>query len=85
MCKLESEKEKGRIIMTEEGQKRAKIMEMIKEKKITQREAATRLDLSLRQIKRLYKKYKEIGDEGMNHGLIGKKAIIVMMKMRKKR
>lgn len=74
MNKQEIKKEKGRIIMTEEGQKRAKVMEMLKERKITQREAAIRLDLSIRQVKRLYKKYKEFGDEGMNHGLIGKKS-----------
>jgi hypothetical protein len=63
---------KGTIIMTQEGQKRVKIMEMIKKKKITQKEASRILKLSLRQIKRIYKKYVLEGDQALNHGLIGK-------------
>ncbi len=65
---------KGKIIMTQEGQKRVKVMEMLREKKINQKEAAIRLCISPRQVKRLYRKYKEMGDEAMNHGLSGKRS-----------
>ena len=46
-------------------------MEMIKQKKITQREVSEKLGLSLRQVKRIYKKYQKGGDESLNHGLKG--------------
>lgn len=65
---------KGIIIMTQEGQKRVKVMEMLKEKKINQNEAAIRLGVSVRHVKRIYRKYKDDGDEAMNHGLLGKKS-----------
>ena len=63
---------KGKIIMTQEGQKKVKIMEMLIMKQIKQEEAAKMLSLSVRQIKRILKKYKIEGDEALNHGLIGK-------------
>lgn len=62
----------GVMQMSLKAIKRAKIMEMIKQKKLTQKEAAERLNLSLRQVKRIYKKYLEKGDIGLNHGLMGK-------------
>jgi transposase len=65
---------KGKIIMTQEGQKRVKVMEMLKEKQINQKEASIRLGVSVRQVKRIYRKYKDNGDEAMNHGLLGKQS-----------
>ena len=63
---------KETLIMTQEGQKKVKIMEMLMMKQIKQEEAAKMLSLSVRQIKRILKKYKIEGDEALNHGLIGK-------------
>jgi len=60
------------IIMTLEAQRRAKVMELIRLKKIKQGDAAGILGISRRQVIRIYKKYLEDGDEGLNHGLIGK-------------
>jgi transposase len=65
---------KGKIIMTQEGQKRAKIMEMLKLKQINQKEASERIGITIRQVKRIFKKYKEVGDEALNHGLTGKRS-----------
>ena len=61
------------IIMTRKAQVRAKLMEMISRKKMTQKEASEKLGISLRQTKRIYKKYKNHGDEALNHGLLGTK------------
>jgi len=58
--------------MTDEAQRRVKILEMVKEKQIKQTEAADRLGVSYRQVKRLFRTYKLNGDEALNHGLIGK-------------
>jgi len=47
-------------------------LEKIKKKELTQVEASEILDLSLRQIKRLFKKYKRMGAAGLAHGNRGK-------------
>jgi len=60
------------IKMTNKAQRRVKILEMVKEKQIKQTEAADRLGVSYRQLKRIYKTYNLKGDEALNHGLIGK-------------
>ncbi len=62
----------GMLRMSIEGQKRAKIMEMVKAKKIKQKEAADLIGVSYRQAKRIFKEYCDRGDEALNHGLIGK-------------
>lgn len=74
MFQLNLSRVEGKIIMTQEGQKRAKVMEMLLAKKIRQKEASIRLGISIRQVKRLFKRYKEKGDEAMNHGLIVKRS-----------
>ncbi|QJR21773.1 ISTde1, transposase [Brevinematales bacterium NS] len=61
------------IRMTKKAMERAKVMEMIRTKKITQRKGAEKLGLSVRQVQRIYKKYLEKGDEGLNHGLVGRR------------
>lgn len=49
-------------------------MEMLKSKQINQAEASDRIGVTVRQIKRIFKEYKEKGDEALNHGLIGKQS-----------
>ena len=76
---------KGKIIMTMKAQKRAKVLEMLKMKQINQKEASDRIGLSIRQIKRIYKEYKEKGDEALNHGLIGKQGNHQIDKVKKEK
>ena len=47
----------GRTIMSDKELNKAMVVGLVIEKKITQKEAAKRLSLSTRQIKRLVKKY----------------------------
>jgi len=61
------------IEMTPKAQKRAKVMEMVKLKKFSQHQASELLNITTRQVKRIYRKYLEDGDIALNHGLIGKK------------
>lgn len=61
----------GKIRMTMRGQRRAKIMEMVEQKKVSLKEAAKILKLSYRQALRIRDKYSHNGDAAMNHGLIG--------------
>ncbi len=63
---------KGTLIMTTKGQKRSKVMEMLILKQITQIKAAELLSICERQVRRVLCKYKNGGDEKLNHGLIGK-------------
>lgn len=58
--------------MSPDAMRRAKILEMINDKRMTQADAAEKLKLSIRQVKRLFKKYKVSGDESLNHGLTGR-------------
>lgn len=60
------------IKMTKETLKRVKVLEMVRCKKLKQKEAAEILNLSRRQLIRIYKRYLEGGEESLNHGLIGK-------------
>ncbi|URA10888.1 helix-turn-helix domain-containing protein [Thermospira aquatica] len=60
------------ITMTFKAQKRAKILEMVKNKKIKQKDAAIILGICRRQLIRIFKEYLSKGDEALNHKLIGK-------------
>ncbi|URA09560.1 helix-turn-helix domain-containing protein [Thermospira aquatica] len=60
------------ITMTLKAQKRAKILEMVKNKKIKQKDAAIILGICRRQLIRIFKEYLSKGDEALNHKLIGK-------------
>jgi transposase len=51
---------------------RGKLMAMVSEKKITLKEAASRLGISYRQAKRIKSDYQKDGDEGLLHGNQGK-------------
>lgn len=46
---------------------RGKIMEMVQEKQLKLKDAAIKLNLSYRQTKRIYARYKEEGDKGLIH------------------
>ena len=61
------------IVMTPKAQKRAKVMEMVRLKKISFGQASGLLKITARQVKRIYKEYLENGDISLNHGLIGGK------------
>jgi hypothetical protein len=60
------------ITMSNKELQRSEIIRQVIEKKIRQREAAYRLELSVRQIKRLVSNYRQKGPRGLIHGLRGK-------------
>lgn len=62
----------GKLPMGQKELTRVKVMEMVKEKQKTLRDAAKILKVSYRQAKRIYKKFREKGDAGMVHGNCGK-------------
>lgn len=51
---------------------RAKVMEMVREGRITLGEAAKRLKRSRRQVKRIWARYRQQGDAGLLHGNQGR-------------
>jgi len=55
------------IAMTQEELRRLHVVHKILDKKLKQTEAAEKLDLSYRQIKRITKRIKEEGDKGIAH------------------
>jgi len=55
------------ITMTQEELRRLHIVHKVLDKKLKQTEAAEKLDLSYRQIKRITKRIKEEGDKGIAH------------------
>ena len=58
--------------MTQGDRDRLMTLKKAKKKLITQREAATELGVSIRQVKRLLKELKKRGDRAVVHGLRGK-------------
>jgi transposase len=62
----------GLLSMSESERERASIMRMADAKAITQREAAERLGLSVRQVKRLYRAWKAGGDAELVSGHRGR-------------
>jgi len=64
--------EGGIITMRQEELKRLYIIRQVLDKKLRQIEAADKINLSYRQIKRITKRVKEEGDEGIIHRLRGK-------------
>jgi predicted DNA-binding protein (UPF0251 family) len=59
---------KRTIMMTEAELNRSKVMQMVEEKRFTQREGAQRLEISERHFRRLLHSYREKGDEGLISG-----------------
>ncbi len=62
----------GKLPMGQKELLRSKIMEMVKQKQRTLKEASIALKISYRHAKRVYKSYKVNGDKGLIHGNQGK-------------
>lgn len=60
------------IIMSRKEVKKLNIIRQVIEKRIRWREASNFLEVSMRQIARMLKRVKELGDEGITHRLRGK-------------
>jgi transposase len=58
--------------MSEEEVRRASVLKRVKHGELAQSEAAEILDLSYRQLKRLYRRYRRVGAKGLVHGNAGK-------------
>ena len=64
----------GRIPMGQKELLRSKMLEMVKQGKITLKAASVMLRVSYRQSKRLYAVYREEGDAGLIHGNYGRRS-----------
>src|SRR5512133_1165310 len=53
------------ITMSTKELTRLEIMQRLSEKRLSQKEAATQLGVSIRQVKRLYQKYRKKGAQGL--------------------
>ena len=53
------------LTMSKKEHNRLEVMQRIKEKRLTQKEAAQKLGLSVRQVKRLYSAYRQQGAGGL--------------------
>jgi len=60
--------------MSEEELRRAGFLGRVKAGDLTQREAAERLGVSYRQLKRLYRRYRKQGAKGLVHGNVGRRS-----------
>lgn len=60
------------LIMSKKELRRKSILELVKLGQLTQKDAAKRLYLSYRQLKRVYKRYLQEGDAGLAHKGRGK-------------
>ena len=64
----------GKLPMGQKELVRSKVLAMVVEGKLSLKEGSVRLKVSYRQAKRLVRKYKEQGDQGLIHGLTGKRS-----------
>ena len=64
--------QEGQLLMTQTERDRLVALKKVKKKIITQRAAAEELGLSVRQVQRLLKGVKELGDRAVVHGSRGK-------------
>ena len=60
------------VTMSEKEITRVEVMQQLKDKQINQKRAAEQLGVSVRQIKRIWKKYQEAGGAGLVHQRRGK-------------
>ncbi len=58
--------------MSKRGLTRLEVMQRLKDKRLTQKEAARMLNLSIRQVKRLWRAYRELGPPGLVRARRGK-------------
>lgn len=63
---------KGALLMTAYEREKIKVMELVKRKHLTLKDASECLALSYRQVKRIFKKYKMEGSKGIIHKGRGK-------------
>jgi hypothetical protein len=68
------EKMAGRLPMGQKELLRGKVLEMVKQEKMTLKDAALTLRVSYRQVVRLCAAYRKEGDAGLIHGNCGKKS-----------
>lgn len=61
-----------KVIMSRKELKRKGVMELVRQGHMSLKEAAVKLDLSYRQTKRVWKRYREQGDGGLVHRARGK-------------
>src|ERR1039457_4489558 len=64
--------ETERIALSQQERDRLRVLHEIRQKQITQREAASRLKISDRQIRRLLVELRKRGDRALRHGLCGR-------------
>ncbi len=63
-----------KLLMSERERERLKVLSSVERGDLKQQEAAVLLDISIRQTKRLLKRYREEGDKGLVHRLRGKRS-----------
>jgi hypothetical protein len=62
----------GTLIMSVKERRRLEVMSLIRDKKVSLAKGAALLNLSVRQGRRLWKRYCDLGDGALVHGLRGK-------------
>jgi len=62
----------GHLIMSEKERQLKALLEMVKHGKLSLSTTSTQLNMSYRQIKRIYKRYKQEGDAGLIHKARGR-------------
>jgi transposase len=62
----------GKLPMGQKELLRAKVIDQVVQNQISLKDAAIKLKVSYRQVKRIYKVYREQGDKGLIHGNQGK-------------
>ena len=67
--------------MSKKELSRVEVMERMKSKKMTQKKGAEALGVSVRQVRRLWKKYKEKGAAGLINKSRGKPSVLVHREM----
>ena len=60
--------------MSEEEVRRAGVLKRVKAGELSQVEAAEILDLSYRQVKRLYRRFRRLGTKALVHGNAGRRS-----------
>ena len=62
----------GVICMLKKDLEKIKVMELLQKKQLTQVAAAKRLNLTDRQVRRIFKRYQALGDKGVISKKLGK-------------
>ena len=62
----------GTLVMSVKERRRLEVMSMVRDQKVSLAKGAALLNLSVRQCRRVWKRYREVGDGALVHGLRGK-------------